>query len=71
MMRALVAIKIDCGYAGVHHLFETDLSPEQWNGLTEEERDNIKREAIGNYIDAYPVICNDEGENEDNSVELK
>ena len=66
-----VKLKVDCGYAGTDHLFETDLSPGQWNDLTEEERGNLRQEAINDYIDIYPVICDGDGGNEDNSVKLK
>ena len=67
-----VTLKIDCGYVDAEHLFETDLSADQWNNLTEEERNELRQEAIVNYIDVYAVICIDDDDiTEDNSVELK
>ena len=56
-----VTIKVDTGFVGAIHEMETDLTVEEWKELTDNERHEIRMEAINENIDAYAVDETDLG----------
>tara|TARA_R110002096_G_C14286825_1_gene697111 strand:- start:180 stop:368 length:189 start_codon:yes stop_codon:yes gene_type:complete len=50
-----VIIKVDTGFVGATHECETDLSVDEWNALTNKERNDWKLEVIHDYIDVFAV----------------
>jgi len=60
-----VLIKVDTGFVGGVHEDDTDMSVEEWNALSEKERQDYLIETVWNYIGVY-------AEDEDNpDAELK
>jgi len=48
-----VVIKVDTGFAGAIHTYKTNITPEEWDVLTNDEKLGWLVEATDNFVEVY------------------
>jgi len=56
-----VVIKVETGFVGGTHEEDTGLTLEEWNVLTEHQRNQWVQDIINENISGYPVLMDDDG----------
>lgn len=55
-----VKLMVTAGFVGDEQYFETDLTEDQYKNLSDEKKDSLTSQAIGEFISVCPTDCNGE-----------